>query len=298
MKKSEVPAMIAAFLILVSAAVCSARDAAMVIDIKEGKAYYEAGEEKGRELMLMDFPKPGDKIRLESGTVLVLNYFATGVREEITGPGKITIGNESSRETEKVRISRSEPDYIPPKSKLNREDLQQFGSSPFRDADPGGIVILRPTDNTAVRSRPVFRWIPVKGAESYHLRIYDMLEKPCFHAETEKSSFSYDKSDLIPEEIYEWTVSTKAEGNTARGKGTFTILGRERLDKMLRSERRVRERYPENSDELLVILAVIYRQYELIDEVADMIRELHHRHPRNRNFERWLRNLSPASVGK
>ena len=68
-------------------------DAAMVVDLS-GTSVYESGSEKGNQVALMDFLAKGDVIRLEEGARLVLNYFASGLREEIDRSEERRVGKE------------------------------------------------------------------------------------------------------------------------------------------------------------------------------------------------------------
>ncbi len=104
------------FMIFILSMICSAQDVAMVVDLKKGRAYYETGDRQSREVILMDFLKTGDKIRLEPDTVLVLNYFDPGVREEISGPGNITVGTGSAGESNTAKVIRTETQKTSPES--------------------------------------------------------------------------------------------------------------------------------------------------------------------------------------
>ncbi|QTA93174.1 hypothetical protein [Desulfonema magnum] len=299
MKKFAVTVTGSILMIFISSMICSAKDAAMVVDLKKGRAYYETGDRQAREVMLLDFLKTGDKIRLEPDTVLVLNYFLPGVREEISGPGKITLGTDASEKEGDVKIIASKTDYLLPKTLLGREDVQQSGAVVLRgDEQSHNIVILRLAD-TAVRSSQIlFRWQPVKGAGNYMLKIYDTLGSCCFQTTAKENRLSYDKSDLKPDELYSWKVSATANGKTSEGGGAFFILDQKTLDKVIRAEKKIRSECPKDSDELLTRLAVIYRYYELNDNAADMLRELHRRYPRNGNIQGWLQKVDPVYAQK
>lgn len=284
------------FMIFISSMICSAQDAGMVAGIQKAKAFYEAGEKKGQEVMLLDFLKPGDKIRLEPDTVLILNYFEPGVREEITGPGTIKVGTGSVRESGTVKIVRTETCKLPPKVFLRGEDIQQSGAVALRKDGKRDSIVILSLAGTAVRpsSRLVLRWQPVKTAELYSLKIYDIMNNLHSKAATKETAFICDKSDLKCNELYTWQVSASAHGKTYEGNGSFSILSENILKKVIQAEDKIKAECPKKSDELLIRLAFIYRYYELIDESADMLRELHRRHPRNGNIQRWLRQTDPA----
>ncbi|MDM8549734.1 hypothetical protein QUF72_06645 [Desulfobacterales bacterium HSG2] len=301
MKKFVSAAIAALFVILISSSVCFGKDAAMIVDLR-GKAFYESG---GQQIILMDFLKTGDEIRLKPGAVLILNYFASGIREEITGPGSITIGIEQSSKEGNVNVSCSKTDYLPPKAVLSREDVQQSGATAFRGlgdpdkivilGDPDKIVILGPAD-TAVRSHPLFRWKSVRRAESYRFRIYDAqkslyFETKTFETKTKEINFSYDKLALNEDEDYIWTVSAMRAGKVlAMGNGEFSVLNKKNLEELIRAEKKIKTAFPEDSAELLISLALTYRHYKLYDEAAEIVGKLERLYPGNQNIRNWYQN--------
>lgn len=290
--KKCVSATTAFFIILMISSLCSAKDAAMIVDIR-GRAFYETEANRGRQLVLMDFLETGDKIRLTPDAVLILNYFASGIREKITGPGSIVIGTEESIREEGMKISSLKTNYLPPKAVLSRADVQQSGAAAFRSlGDPIKIVILAPTD-TAVRSvQPLFQWRPKSWARSYHLRVYDEQDKLCFETKTGDSRFTYTKPALNRGEHYTWTVSAMTGERVATGKGEFTILDETRLEKVTLTEKKIKDAFPEDSAERLIKLALTYQHYKLHDEALDILKELNQRYPHNQNIMNWYRKTA------
>lgn len=335
MKKSVIRLLVIILMIFTGTVVCPAQDTAMVVGLQNAGVFYESGEKEGQEVMLMDFLKPGDKIRLEPHSMIILNYFEPGIREEIIGPGRITVGTGASREAvsmenitvrsgaaketgtinhlkpglrEKVsaketgipKIVRTKTHKLPPKVFLLKEDVQQSGAVPLRgDGEEFRILILG-LANTSVRpSVPIiFRWKPVKGAELYHLRIYDLANNLHLKTGTKETSFTYEKSDMKCNEVYKWRVSASVHGKTYEGNGSFSVLSQDSLKKLIQAEEKIKAECPEDSDELLTRLAFVYRYYELNDESAEKLRELHRRHPWNKNIQRWLRKTDPAYAAK
>lgn len=271
-----------------------AQDTAMVLDLRQGKAFFESGSRKGQELMLLDFLESGSEIRLDADAVLILNYFASGIREEITGPGKIRIGKDSSTKMSGVKIRKSETACLPPKAMLKKEDVQQVGSGILRGKE-GEIPVFIPAD-TAFRSAPIlFRWQSVKGANRYFFRIYNMVEeKPRFETKVSDSRFTYEKNDLKAGEVFIWRVSALARGKDFEGEGSFSILSKKTLDKVTQAENKIRTECADATDEMLTRLALMYRFHGLNRDAADMLKKLLRRHPRNPNIRRWLGMLEPG----
>jgi hypothetical protein len=145
MKNCSIAVWIGFFVCLTTSVMSSAaEDVAMVMDILHGKAFYQSGTKKGKEVVLVDFLTEGDKIKLEAKMTLILNYFASGTQEELTGPGTIIVGKTSSKTEGKVVVKQEKPEYIPPKLQINKAELQQFGASQVRESKikDGEVTLL------------------------------------------------------------------------------------------------------------------------------------------------------------
>ena len=116
-----------------------AEDAAMVVDVLGPPAVFVNGSKEGRPVMLMDFLECGDQVDLQAGGKIVLNYFSSGAREEINGPGLIEIGLQGSRELEQTSIASSKVDYIPPLASLKSMDGQHAGMVVLAGRKPGPL---------------------------------------------------------------------------------------------------------------------------------------------------------------
>lgn len=301
MKRCGLALVIGFFVFLATNTIChTAEDTAMVIDIKNGKAYYEAGEKKGQEVTHMDFLTEGDQIRLTPRTVLILNYFASGLREEMAGPGSFTVGKSSSKREDDVITKADRIDYLPPKSAIRKGDIQQTGAVVLRTVGGLSKITILSLSDTAVRSaQPVFRWQPVEGAETYKLRVFDVQDKLFFEITTDTTSFTYSKSDLHRGDQYWWTVLAMARGKIfAKGEGQFSVITEESLEKLIQAEREIIKQYPQESTESMVSLAMIYENHELFDDAADIFRKLHEKYPHNKNIINHLKMLDPNFMMK
>ncbi|MFH1139422.1 MAG: hypothetical protein V1816_25340 [Pseudomonadota bacterium] len=153
-------------LVLLGTGPAWAEDAAMVVDVAGPPPVYEKGARRGRQVILMDFLECGDQVNLETGATLVLNYFSSGAREEIKGPGRIEIGAQGSRETNRISISSSKVDYIPPLAELKVFDDQPADLAVLAERKPGsrpGSLEEEPTTEAAVLTRGL-RLPPSDGA--------------------------------------------------------------------------------------------------------------------------------------
>lgn len=271
-----------------------AEDAAMVVDVKHGGAVYESGEKKGREVMLMDFLAEGDRIKLGPQTTIVLNYFASGLREEISGPGVITAGLKASQKDGGANVKTAKVDYIPPQTAARTSDVQHAGVVALRDtkAKTKKIFLLALSDSAA-RSLPLrFRWAPVSGAKKYSLVLTDVLDTIIFKTETDQVEASFQKDGLVLGEEYWWKVRAMSESEViAKGIGQFHVLTLEDLARLERSERDIKERFSQDSTESRIALAMLYQNYRLNNEAKVILLGLRRKHPRNSNIIRQLKML-------
>jgi hypothetical protein len=287
--------MFLAFLIFAAGPVsAAAEDAAMVVDIQGTPAFYTDGEERTREVGLMDFLTPGDRIMLDAQTVLILNYFASGIREIISGPGVVTIGKESSRETGGAKIEASKVDYIPPPTEVESGDDQHMGAFALRSpAPPLPEISLLGHDRTAVRSTPVkLGWLPVKGADKYRLTVSVRGGAKVFETDTQDLFFILENR-LKPGREYIWRVIALAgekalAGNVAR----FRLLDLSSLTRLIILEQNIEANTPRNSDEAKISKAMLYKKYGLNDEAGGLLSDLKDRYPGNEGIGRELKELA------
>lgn len=279
-----------------SPALAGPDDVAMVVDLEGGPAVYDSGEKQGREVALMDFLAQGDRIRLEAGTRLTLNYFASGRREDITGPGVIVAEVKGSRQEKGAALTGSRVAYLPPKSAVKEADLQHVGAVVLRDVGEKKkrVVLLSPF-KTAVRSpRPVFCWRPVAGAEAYRVQVLDLMDQTLLDVTTARTEMAYPRADLTRGLKYRWIVTALAQGQSlAKGQGRFFLLSEEEAQKVSQAEEAIKSGYPEGTTASLVTLALMYQNHELNDEAAEVYRQLHQRYPDNENITRQLKSVDP-----
>jgi len=271
------------------------QDAAMVVDLTGGKAVFESGVNKGQEVMLMDFLVEGEKVRLEQGATIVLNYFASGSREKITGPGVIVVGLQSSRKMGQINISSNKVDYIPPQSVVGGRDAQHLGVVVFRDVDISGKKKVMPMTmaNTAVRNTHfTFEWQAFEGADRYKILLYDNQGKLVDQAETSKTSITYSEPKIPRGREFQWTVQALAgEKVLAEGVGRFFLLTMPSLSQLAHTESYIKNHYPGESTEAKIALALLYKKYQLNDDAREILVELKKENPGNKNIAHQLASL-------
>jgi len=302
MKRRRLTLVLGVFILLTTITICSAaEDVVLVMDILHGKAYYETGAKKGKEVVLVDFLAEGDTIKLAPQTVLILNYFVSGIKEELTGPGSITVGKSASQPEGAMVVKREKSEYIPPKSAISRAELQQSGAAALRGGKKDSQITLDSLDYTDVRStQPVFQWRPVEGADTYRIKVSDAQQEILkLDVETAETNFTVDKSGLIRGEEYCWIVLALAKGKiVAKGEGQFVILTEERLKEVERAEKAIEMQYPQEAPGRLISLAIAYQHYGLLDDAAAILRKLHKAYPENEHIRNWAQALDPGFVAK
>ena len=271
-----------------------AEDAAMVVDMSGGPAIYDSGDRQGREVMLMDFLARDTRIKLEKGSTLVLNYFASGAREEIAGPGLLVTGLEGSRKEGDIALKTAKVDYIPTRTLAGGGDAQQVGAVKLRGL--GSLtarIILENPDETAVRRAPiVFRWLPLRGAESYQLIITEPDGRLIHKTDAAGNEYTLDNHGLKPGVEYVWKVLGLAGGKEiAKGEGRFFILDETTLNQVAHIEQYIKSNFSPESTEAKIALALLYSKYQLNDEARGILTGLEKDHPENRNIQRQLNSL-------
>ncbi|MEW5722248.1 MAG: hypothetical protein AB1896_04020 [Thermodesulfobacteriota bacterium] len=296
MKRKNALVILSVLVVLAWAAGALAQDAAMVVEMKGDPAVYESAAKKGQEVMLMDFLAEGDVIKLGPNTSLVLNYFASGAREEITGPGVITVGQQSSEKQGEAEIKTAKVDYIPePTAGQGQEGALHVGTVALRGTSPASpeLLPLGPSE-TAVRSLPLtFRWRPVSGAESYKFALRDKDGHVLVKGETKTPAYECDQADLARNQEYWWTVEAiEMEDVIAEGGGKFFLLGEKDLNQIALTEMYIQKHYEEGSAEAQIATAMLYKKYQLNEEAREVLMDLKKKHPRNANLDRQLNELN------
>jgi hypothetical protein len=269
-------------------------DAAMVVDLS-GTSVYESGSEKGNQVELMDFLAKGDVIRLEEGARLVLNYFASGLREEIDGPGQITIDLEQSRNDQKVAIKSSKVEFVPSQAQVQVGDAQHTGVVALRSPPPmvPPLTASLNPNHTALRGLPIaLQWEPQPGVSRYAVVVADVLEDVVFKTETDSTQVVVEKTDIKSGEEYVWKAQDAGAPELGlEGQARFYLLSPEKLSELSHTEAYIKKTYKEGSSEALIALAMLYKKYELNAEAKTVLAELLEANPRNRNINRHMESL-------
>lgn len=275
-------------------------DSAMVLDIPAGGVYYDSGDQKGKSVQILDFLSSGVRLKLENNAKLFLNYFESGIREEIHGSGILEIGTAKSHASTTLLVKNEKAFELPGKAVMDIRDLQHMGTTVLRSAgarekrhnELGKIIPLTLSDTNVKNKHPVFSWRAVKGAEKYRIRLSDASDALQREVEIRETSWRYEKNDLADGELYWWTVlAFSSERIIAKGEGQFSLLSKDELKEMEEKERRISRQCADSEMERMLYLAILYQQYDLLDDSIGILKTLHAEHPENGNIRKWLEVL-------
>jgi hypothetical protein len=304
-----------------------AQDAAMVVDIPGEAPVFLSKDKAGEPVELMAFLIRGDRMKLADGDVIVLNYFASGVREEITGPGDVTVGTDQSS-VKGARVDRTEAVRIPDQVEVESKDAQKVGTVVIRGTDPPGLgpagsalsarkdpydVHTRLTAFLAEYSRPdkiipyslyytvvsgdrpVFRWSALSGDMYYRLGIFDHRDHLVHRRELTDNQYVYDGPPLETGVDYNWTVEALSGAmKLGEGGGRFRLLPMDKRDNLFRLESEIRQRHGFSGNESRILLSMLYENYRLYDEAANVLDLLSTVQPENQRLAARLKLLNPA----
>ncbi|MEW6266602.1 MAG: hypothetical protein AB1641_26320 [Thermodesulfobacteriota bacterium] len=297
-----------------------AADAAMVVDLS-GQAKFEGGAKAGQEVNLMDFLAEGDKLVLAGGAKLILNYFATGQRESVSGPGGVTIGASASKAGAGVKIETSAAAAPPPQSVIDA-GAHHAGTVALRGVKPPpgakqppakGVLAIRrdrflaecvgPNKmaplglylTASASTKPFFAWQAVAGAQAYSFKLMDSQGKKVFESVVDKNSLAYNGPELTPGDRYRWTAAAlTGRKEIANGGGEFWVLPAAKLNSRAQEEEKIKKEYGLNSTEGQIGLAMLYQKYEMYDDAAAVMRALLQKHPQNKQMAMQLSLLDPS----
>ena len=287
----------------------TAEDAAMVVDLKGDQLSYVGGDLAGQGIVLMDFLAAGDRVEIKAGTTVVLNYFASGVREEISGPAVVTIGTEGSRKEGEGAIKSEKVAYLPPQSQTTKGDSGHVGATVMKSSDSShvGSILLRSTgremsdevaiapsslSSTAVRNAPlIFRWQPVNGAEKYQIAV-KVGQEEILKTSTDKTAYTFEKSGIPRGVEISWSVEALAGDKViGRGAAKFYLVALPKLQEIADSEQAMAKEFPGESIEGLIARVMMYKQYELNEEARELLLKLREKYPRNVTIVRHIKDL-------
>ncbi len=284
----------------------AAESSVVVMDMTGGKCAFTAGPMAGTPLEVMDFLSPGDGVDVPKGVVLVLNYLDTGLREAVTGPAGLSVGQGQSTLTQgaPAQVKREKLDYMPAKAKVSLAEAQNFGNVAFRDVaskpSPPAIKVLS-LSGTAVLpgAKPALSWLPVEGADGYAVTLKDESGAELARVPSAASPWSPDPTLLAPGRTLSWTLSAQKGGQAqAQAKGEFTVLSKESAASLKAEEGKLKAKRPAGSLEGQLFLSLLYQSYGLNDAAAEVLQDLDRKNPGNPGIKRRLEAINPSLAAK
>ncbi|MFH1092278.1 MAG: hypothetical protein V1742_11995, partial [Pseudomonadota bacterium] len=243
---------------------------------------YRSGLKMGQPVLPLDFLAQGDRINLPANSTLILNYFASGVREQLAGPGTITIGENGSRLDGAADMKTSETVFRPPDVILSQFESLHIGAIALKSASstPQLNIFTNPLkpDKTAVVSlNPVFSWKRLPAADKYRLRVSEAKGVLKLDVTVNADRYQHQSAFLDPGQEYSWTVEALEAKPPVTVQGSFRVLSLDQVKDLQEKESRIKTAYGPDSTETLVSLALLYKSFGLEAETANILKMIQQR---------------------
>jgi hypothetical protein len=300
-----------------------AADAAMVVEILRGEAQYGGGAKEGQGVQLMDFLSSGDVITLLPDTVIVLNYLDSGNREQVTGPGRITVGPTASEAQEGATIESSKAAFTPPPSLISSPGGGQFGAVTLRGTGiastqttrpamvdpmkqrldqykidcigPDKVAVLNLYQTASLSRRPVFKWAAAPGARNYIFTLFDSSGQKLMEEFPIANQFEVPAPGLVAGTRYRWSIQAMAgDKEIASSWSEFWVLTDEQKQKVEADEKKIKAGGGDSTEQQIA-LTYMYQFNKLYDLAAEAMRGLASKYPKNENIAGKLAKLDPTA---
>ncbi|MBU2551036.1 MAG: hypothetical protein KKB20_21680 [Proteobacteria bacterium] len=317
MQRTFVSLILCAALVLGGAATIKAEpDAAMVTDLTGGKAVYRSGAKAGGEVMLMDFLAVGDRIELDEKALLTLNYFTSGNRERVSGPGQLEVTAKGSQAGPGIKLHSAPAAFLPPKADLSDYDTRQTATVAMREARETKIELSKQSAldkraddyrrcgiesiglfQTGTRlTKPVLRWRPLEKATLYQFTLFDGQGQKLRSENMTSKTLARPLMNLKRGQRYRWQLVALAGDQTlARCESWFWTLSKDQSLEVVKAEKEINAGGRAASSETRIALAMLYHTHGLFDEEAEMLEKVLAQQPGNENISRYLIKLRPVS---
>ncbi len=283
MKKASLHILLALVLIA-CAPVLASGYVAVVMDVQRESLL--ASSEAEYPLLVLDFLGESDMVRVPENAVLVLNYFAPGMRERIEGPVTLRATSSGSEILEQAggSVERAHLEFIPSPASMESVHIRNYGSTAIK-----GRTIQRDKDfkpvfpvSTALRpgASPVFSWNAAPGAGDYVLRVRNQKDEELLAQQVAATSFALAEALFAPGETYWWRVTALCgDERVASDEAFFRVLGASLLAELEEKERAIALFFPQGGTESQAAHALLYLEYGLHGEAAPLLKQLKTRSP-------------------
>ena len=244
---------------------------AMVTDLEGGNSVTGMGDTT--ELLLLAELVPGGRVDLGAGSRLVIVYFASGNEYVFEGPASIRINAQAPEvlsgagpEERQVLLAAAGEEIIIRPAGMAQASLVMRGA----DLD-SKLRLDNLIDTKTLDSRPVFRWRPLPGVETYHFLLTDEGGATVVETDVAATEFRLPEEVMLdPSAIYTWELEARTPDGAAHDNwGDFSVATDD--------ERALVERMrpPGNAPfSRRVLFAVMLGQMELRDAALEQWRAL------------------------
>lgn len=169
----------------------------------------------------------GVPMKLKACAKATLLLYGTGEEVRLSGPGTFTFNEKGVASGPASGIRRSKGPGLTLKESLKPGGLAQ-ASLVMRV--PFDIDLVEPSQPTVRTARPQFRWVLVKGAQTYEFKLHHADGSVLFAATTQEANLSLPMGvRLQPGVKYHWVLSTDLPGaRMLRSEGDLEVLDAER----------------------------------------------------------------------
>lgn len=280
----------------VQVSVAQAEDyVAMVMDVENKDVQFT----DGGPVEVMAFLEEHDVLQVQKGAKVIILFFESSIREEISGPATITIGVNGSVSSggRSTKIRKQTVEYLPPKAEMSKSHHQNFGNIAFRalgtpKAGETQLVITSISNSVYVpHARPILAWKAYPKAKEFVLTVVGEHGSETF---TTKASHIMMSTDVQVPGRYTWQLEAKHQGQTvATREGWYTIMSKDSYKSMEKTRQMIQDEYPAGSMQEMAVLSMLYQSYEMWNEMALLLLALNEKQPENAEVIRKIRSINP-----
>ena len=234
---------------------------AMVTDLVGGNSATGVGG--SAELWLLAELAPGATIQLDPGSRMVIVYYESGSEYLFKGPGTVTIGVDepialAGADPEEHQVLSAGDDVVIRPAGMAQASLVMRGADPDSKLQLDSLVGTKTLD-----ARPVFRWLPLAGVESYVFVLTDDAGETLIETDVAGTELALPAEVTLETDItYTWEVEAHTPDGAMHGNwGDFSIA--EDDERALVEKVRPADTAPVSRR---VMFAVMLEQMELHDE--------------------------------
>ncbi len=191
-----------------------------IVSQLNGQVFIERGSARSAA-RLADLLFPGDRITTAAGQAVFL-FCPSSSMFTVTNRTTVELGATGVKTLKGAAPAKVQAKCLLPRIALGSESLERFGGLRARNEVPLALYL----GGSVSTERPVFRWEPVSGAQTYVLTLRDAnQDAEIWQTSTEKTSAAFPESlPPLGKTQYEWEVLAKSGRTTiARGMASFEV---------------------------------------------------------------------------